>query len=58
MSGDAGRTIRAGHRTVRVHRPHKVLFPGRGDTAEYEGLLPRRGHAPGPAWRRLRRLGG
>ncbi|MFH8973464.1 non-homologous end-joining DNA ligase [Streptomyces sp. NPDC017890] len=33
MSGDAVRTVRAGRRTVEVHRPDKVLFPEdpRGD---------------------------
>ncbi|MGC9495761.1 non-homologous end-joining DNA ligase [Streptomyces sp. WG7] len=30
MSGDAVRTVRAGRRTVEVHRPDKVLFP-KGD---------------------------
>lgn len=32
--GDA-RTLRAGRRTVRIQRPGKVLFPGRGGTAPY-----------------------
>lgn len=37
MSGDAGRTVRAGKRTVEVHRPDKVLFPGGdGDGAAKE----------------------
>ncbi|MET7454315.1 non-homologous end-joining DNA ligase [Streptomyces sp. NPDC005574] len=35
MSGDDTRTVRAGKRTVRVHRPGKVLFPGAGDAKEY-----------------------
>ncbi|MDL5204723.1 non-homologous end-joining DNA ligase [Streptomyces sp. ALI-76-A] len=35
MSGAGPRTVRAGRRTVRVHRPHKVLFPGGGGTKEY-----------------------
>ncbi|MGW2518373.1 non-homologous end-joining DNA ligase [Streptomyces sp. NPDC001617] len=34
MSDDV-RTVRAGRRTVEVHRPDKVLFPGSGDTKEY-----------------------
>lgn len=29
------RTVRAGRRTVEVHRPDKVLFPGEGRTKEY-----------------------
>jgi bifunctional non-homologous end joining protein LigD len=29
------RTVRAGHRTVEVHRPGKVLFPGDGHAKEY-----------------------
>ncbi|MEU5098417.1 hypothetical protein [Streptomyces sp. NPDC020996] len=33
-TGDDTRTVRAGRRTVRVHRPDKVLFPG-GDGTEY-----------------------
>ncbi len=35
MSGDGPRTVRAGGRTVEIHRPGKVLFPGGGDTGEY-----------------------
>ncbi|MFE2261417.1 non-homologous end-joining DNA ligase [Streptomyces griseosporeus] len=35
MSGDGARTVRAGRRTVEVHRPDKVLFPGGADTKEY-----------------------
>ncbi|MFV0132758.1 non-homologous end-joining DNA ligase [Streptomyces sp. HMX87] len=36
MSGDAVRTVRAGRRTVEVHRPDKVLFPGGdGGAKEY-----------------------
>ncbi|MBC2903081.1 non-homologous end-joining DNA ligase [Streptomyces cupreus] len=36
MSGeDDVRTVRAGRRTVEVHRSAKVLFPGDGDTKEY-----------------------
>ncbi|MFD8302783.1 non-homologous end-joining DNA ligase [Streptomyces sp. NPDC059690] len=36
MSRDeAARTVRAGRRTVRVHRADKVLFPGSGDAKEY-----------------------
>ncbi|GAB2892644.1 non-homologous end-joining DNA ligase [Streptomyces deserti] len=36
MSADAAaRTVRAGRRTVRLHRPDKVLFPGSGDAKEY-----------------------
>ncbi|MEU6688061.1 non-homologous end-joining DNA ligase [Streptomyces sp. NPDC046832] len=36
MSGaDGTRTVRAGRRTVQVHRPDKVLFPGGGDAKEY-----------------------
>ena len=31
MSDDAVRTVRAGRRTVEVHRADKVLFPGNGD---------------------------
>ncbi|MBD0841632.1 non-homologous end-joining DNA ligase [Streptomyces sp. TRM68416] len=31
----AVRTVRAGRRTVEVHRPDKVLFPGGGGTEEY-----------------------
>ncbi|MFD5004805.1 non-homologous end-joining DNA ligase [Streptomyces mutabilis] len=34
MSRDAVRTVRAGRRTVEVHRPDKVLFPGGGGGAE------------------------
>ncbi|WP_037673699.1 non-homologous end-joining DNA ligase [Streptomyces griseus] len=34
MSDDS-RTVRAGRRSVRVHRPDKVLFPGGGCTKEY-----------------------
>ncbi|MET8243687.1 non-homologous end-joining DNA ligase [Streptomyces sp. NPDC005202] len=34
MSDDV-RTVRAGRRTVQVHRPDKVLFPGDGDAKEY-----------------------
>ncbi len=29
------RTVRAGRRTVEIHRPDKVLFPGDGDHKEY-----------------------
>lgn len=32
---DAVRTVRAGRRTVEVHRPEKVLFPGDGAGKEY-----------------------
>ncbi|MET7290702.1 non-homologous end-joining DNA ligase [Streptomyces griseoloalbus] len=35
MSDDGVRTVRAGRRTVRIHRPGKVLFPGGGDAGEY-----------------------
>jgi bifunctional non-homologous end joining protein LigD len=35
MSGGDVRTVRAGRRTVEVHRPGKVLFPGGGDAKEY-----------------------
>ncbi|WP_458246437.1 non-homologous end-joining DNA ligase [Streptomyces sp. MAI_2237] len=35
MSADGARTVRAGRRTVRVHRADKVLFPGSGDAKEY-----------------------
>ncbi|WP_217239078.1 non-homologous end-joining DNA ligase [Streptomyces sp. AC555_RSS877] len=35
MSGDGSRTVRAGRRTVEVHRPDKVLFPGDGGAKEY-----------------------
>ncbi|GGY14480.1 non-homologous end-joining DNA ligase [Streptomyces djakartensis] len=36
MSGtDGTRTVRAGRRTVEVHRPDKVLFPGGPDAKEY-----------------------
>ncbi|MCI3238622.1 non-homologous end-joining DNA ligase [Streptomyces spinosisporus] len=35
MSDDGERTVRAGRRTVRVHRAGKVLFPGDGDAKEY-----------------------
>jgi bifunctional non-homologous end joining protein LigD len=36
VSGDdAVRTVRAGRRTVEVHRPEKVLFPGDGAGKEY-----------------------
>ncbi len=31
----SARTMRVGHRTVEVHRPDKVLFPGEGDAKEY-----------------------
>ncbi|MDI1455056.1 non-homologous end-joining DNA ligase [Streptomyces sp. ATE26] len=34
MSGDGGRAIRAGRRTVCVRRPGKVLLPGREEGAE------------------------
>ncbi|WP_320778582.1 non-homologous end-joining DNA ligase [Streptomyces sp. CRN 30] len=34
MSADAARTVRAGRRTVEVHRPDKVLFPATPGTAE------------------------
>jgi bifunctional non-homologous end joining protein LigD len=32
---DDVRTVRAGRRTVEVHRPDKVIFPGDGDTKTY-----------------------
>ncbi|MFR0356155.1 non-homologous end-joining DNA ligase [Streptomyces sediminimaris] len=35
MSEDRVRTVRAGRRTVRVHRAGKVLFPADGDLEEY-----------------------
>ncbi|MFD3627234.1 non-homologous end-joining DNA ligase [Streptomyces sp. NPDC058698] len=35
MSGDRSRTVRAGRRTVEIHRPDKVLFPGGGGAGEY-----------------------
>ncbi|MFH8933030.1 non-homologous end-joining DNA ligase [Streptomyces griseosporeus] len=35
MSRGGARTVRAGRRTVEVHRPDKVLFPGGADTKEY-----------------------
>lgn len=35
MSDEGSRTVRAGRRTVTVHRPDKVLFPGGRDTPEY-----------------------
>lgn len=35
MSDDDVRTVRAGRRTVQVHRSDKVLFPGDGDAKEY-----------------------
>ncbi|GHF45063.1 non-homologous end-joining DNA ligase [Streptomyces griseosporeus] len=35
MSHGGARTVRAGRRTVEVHRPDKVLFPGGADTKEY-----------------------
>ncbi|MET9371837.1 non-homologous end-joining DNA ligase [Streptomyces griseoflavus] len=35
MSGDGPRTVRAGGRTVEIHRPGKVLFPGDGGAGEY-----------------------
>ncbi|MFE7170566.1 non-homologous end-joining DNA ligase [Streptomyces sp. NPDC057616] len=35
MSDGDVRTVRAGRRTVRVHRPAKVLFPADGDAKEY-----------------------
>ncbi|MHC3468847.1 non-homologous end-joining DNA ligase [Streptomyces sp. 7R007] len=35
MSGDEVRRVRAGRRTVDVHRPDKVLFPGDGAAKEY-----------------------
>ncbi|CAL9635631.1 Multifunctional non-homologous end joining DNA repair protein LigD [Streptomyces sp. enrichment culture] len=35
MTDDGARTVRAGRRTVEVHRPDKVLFPGGGDAGEY-----------------------
>ncbi|MBB6414952.1 non-homologous end-joining DNA ligase [Streptomyces sp. AK010] len=33
--GDGTRRVRAGRRTVEVHRPDKVLFPGGGGAKEY-----------------------
>jgi bifunctional non-homologous end joining protein LigD len=36
VSGDGRRTVRAGRRTVEVHRPGKVLFPG-GDGDGHRG---------------------
>lgn len=36
MTDDDGvRTVRAGRRTVGIHRPDKVFFPGGGDAKEY-----------------------
>ncbi|KES08800.1 ATP-dependent DNA ligase [Streptomyces toyocaensis] len=35
MSGDGSRTVRAGRRSVEIHRPGKVLFPGGADAEEY-----------------------
>jgi len=35
VSDDDVRTVRAGRRTVEVHRPDKVLFPGGGGAKEY-----------------------
>ncbi|MFF3328121.1 non-homologous end-joining DNA ligase [Streptomyces sp. NPDC002888] len=35
MSGGEARTVRAGRRSVEVHRPDKVLFPGGGGAKEY-----------------------
>ncbi|MEH0551260.1 non-homologous end-joining DNA ligase [Streptomyces sp. B21-101] len=35
MSGGPVHTVRAGRRTLEVHRPDKVLFPGGGDAKEY-----------------------
>ncbi|MFE2276584.1 non-homologous end-joining DNA ligase [Streptomyces sp. NPDC059454] len=35
MSDDGARTVRAGRRTVEIHRPGKVLFPGGQDAGEY-----------------------
>ncbi|MFF8102751.1 non-homologous end-joining DNA ligase [Streptomyces sp. NPDC016640] len=35
MSDDGVRTVRAGRRTVRIHRPGKVLFPGGAHAEEY-----------------------
>lgn len=35
MSGDDVRTVRAGKRSVEVHRPDKVLFPGGDGAKEY-----------------------
>jgi bifunctional non-homologous end joining protein LigD len=35
VSGDDTRTVRAGRRSVEVHRPDKVLFPGDGGAKEY-----------------------
>ncbi|MER7840048.1 non-homologous end-joining DNA ligase [Streptomyces sp. NPDC096040] len=35
MSGDEVRPVRAGRRTVEVHRPGKVLFPGGDGAKEY-----------------------
>lgn len=35
MSGEGSRTVRAGRRSVEIHRPGKVIFPGGADTEEY-----------------------
>ncbi|MEU2063232.1 non-homologous end-joining DNA ligase [Streptomyces sp. NPDC013455] len=35
MSDAGARAVRAGRRTVRIQRPGKVLFPGRGGAKEY-----------------------
>ncbi|GAA2556322.1 MULTISPECIES: non-homologous end-joining DNA ligase [Streptomyces] len=35
MTDGGARTVRAGRRTVEIHRPDKVLFPGGGDAGEY-----------------------
>ncbi|MER7486935.1 non-homologous end-joining DNA ligase [Streptomyces sp. NPDC126497] len=35
MSDDGTRTVRAGRRSLEIHRPGKVLFPGAGGTGEY-----------------------
>jgi len=35
VSDDEIRRVRAGHRTVDVHRPGKVLFPGEGKAKDY-----------------------
>ncbi|GAA3168062.1 non-homologous end-joining DNA ligase [Streptomyces virens] len=35
MSDGGARTVRAGRRSVQIHRPDKVLFPGGADAAAY-----------------------